>query len=495
MEKSAMREANMFGWAFSKKLTLTAMALALSFGNAFALDATDVLQRASNAMGAGDLKSIRYTSTGSEFVFGQNATPGGPWPEYKLDGMISSFNYETSSSTEELIGKRTRVDTPPRGGGEPSLPRGITFVKDGFVWSQIGPRSISRPWNVEDRNHQIWTTPHGVIKAALKNKATLKWRTKRGKKFAVVSFTETGHYSATAYIDEDNLVERVESRTRIPFYGEMEFVTTYAEYKDYGGVKFPTSIQRFQGGYPILDMVVKEVAPNAPVDFPVPESLRQPDPPKTAVKVADGVWNIPGSANCVAIEMADHIVVVEAPLTNDYATAVFDAVKRAIPNKPIRYVINTHHHIDHTGGLRAAIAEGATIVTSSLNRRIFQSYFINPHKLAPNELAGKKITVRFLDDKLVLGDGARIIELYPVYGNRHADDLVMIYLPKEKILIEADAFSPGPPNATPPAQPDVFTVNLVDNIERLKLSIDHIMPLHGPVVPLSELYRMVGKTS
>ncbi|MGZ5864443.1 MAG: MBL fold metallo-hydrolase [Xanthobacteraceae bacterium] len=479
------------------RLTCAWLPLAVFNGNAIALDAAEVLKRASSAMGAGDLKTIRVVATGSEFVFGQNATPGGPWPEYKLDQMISSFNYETGSSSEELVGARTRVDNPPRGGGEPSLPRGTTFVTDGYVWSQIGPRSISRPWNVADRTHQIWITPHGFIKAALKNNATVKTQIRAGKPVSVVSFTEPGKYSARGFINADNLVERIESRATISFYGEMLFITTYSNYKDFASIKFPAHIQRSQGGYPLLDLVVKNVETNVAVDIKVPDSLKQAPPQPNAIKVADGVWSIPGSANCYAIDMSDHIIVVEAPLTNAIATAVFDAAKRAIPNKPIKYVINTHHHIDHSGGLRGAVAEGATIVTSNMNRRIFPGYLSAPLTFAPDEMSKshRKATVKYVDDKLVMRDNTRIVEIYNMHGNRHADDLLMIYLPKDKLLIEADALSPGPPNSPPPNPPDVFTVNLVDNIERLKLPVDQILPLHGRIVPLAELYRMVGRSS
>jgi glyoxylase-like metal-dependent hydrolase (beta-lactamase superfamily II) len=480
-----------------KQLAGAYLALALISGTAFALDAAEVLKRASDAMGAGDLNTIRILTTGSEFVLGQNATPGGAWPEYKLDQMISSYNYQTGSSSEELVGPRTRVDNPPRGGGEPSLPRGTTFVTDGYVWSQIGPRSISRPWNVADRTHQIWITPHGFIKAAMKNNASVKKQTKGGKPVYMVSFTEPGKYCATGTINADNFVERIESRATIPFYGEMLFITTYSDYKSFGAINFPTHIQRSQGGFPLLDLTVKDVQANVAVDIKVPDSLKQSPPQPNAVKIADGIWEVPGSANCYAIEMSDHIIVIEAPLTNAIATAVFDAVKRAIPNKPIKFVINTHHHIDHSGGLRAAVAEGATVVTSIMNKRIFPQYLAAPLTFAPDEMSTskKKATLKYVDDKLVMRDATRVVEIYNMHGNRHADDLLMIYLPKDKLLIEADALSPGPPNTPPPSPPDVFTVNLVDNIERLKLPIDRLLPLHGAIAPLSELYRMVGKNS
>jgi hypothetical protein len=95
----------------------------------------------------------------------------------------------------------------------------------------------------------------------------------------------------------------------------------------------------------------------------------------------------------------------------------------------------------------------------------------------------------------VLSDATHIVELYRIQGTAHADGLIMAYLPKEKLLVEVDVYTPAPPNAAPPAQPNPASVNLYDNIERLNLVIDQILPLHGRKVPLAELQKWIGKAS
>ena len=99
-----------------------------------------------------------------------------------------------------------------------------------------------------------------------------------------------------------------------------------------------------------------------------------------------------------------------------------------------------------------------------------------------------------MTDKLVMNDGGRVLEIHPILDSVHSDTYLMVYLPKEKLLIEADEYTPSPPNTPPPAQPNPNNVNLIKNIERLKLSVDRILPLHGRVVPLAELYTAAGAT-
>ena len=216
----------------------------------------------------------------------------------------------------------------------------------------------------------------------------------------------------------------------------------------------------------------------------------------TSDKVAEGVWFIAGgSHNSVAIEMADHLILVETPLNDARTQAVIEHVKGLVPAKPIRYAVNSHPHFDHSGGVRAAVAEGATIVTQAANVPYFERVLATPNSVRPDRLAqaGKAARLQGVADKAVMSDATRSVELHRITGSVHNDSFLMIYLPKEKLLIEADAYTPLPPNAPPPATPNPLNVNLIDNIERLQLAVDRILPLHGRVVPLAELYATAGR--
>lgn len=461
---------------------------------ALSLEADGVLRRASGAMGERDLKSIRYAAEGVGYTFGQAYKPGTPWPKIDVHSQIRTINYDTASMREEITLSRAE----PRGGGGYPLAgrqRNDQFVSGGYAWNQTGAGPAPGPRFVADRVHQLWITPHGALKAAMKNNATLEWRSEDGRSLAAVSFTEPGRLAATLFINEDYLVERVESRFPDAVLGEAAAVTRYSDYRDFGPVKFPTRIRQSQGGFPVLEVAVKEVQPNAPADIALPDAVRNAAERVTADKVAEGVWFIAGgSHNSVAIEMKDHLVLVEAPLNQARSGAVFEQARKLAPRKPIRYVINSHGHFDHSGGLRTAVAEGATVVTQAGNKAYFERAFAVKSRIGPDPLAksGRKARFRTVNDTLELSDGARSLVIHRITGGGHSDTFLMVYLPRERLLIEADAFTPGPPNAPPPATPNANNVTLVRNIERLKLAVDRILPLHGRVVPAAELYAAVN---
>jgi glyoxylase-like metal-dependent hydrolase (beta-lactamase superfamily II) len=147
--------------------------------------------------------------------------------------------------------------------------------------------------------------------------------------------------------------------------------------------------------------------------------------------------------------------------------------------------------------LRTAAAEGATLVTSEQARLWFEQVLANPNSISPDALAksGRKPQLTGVNGQRSFSDGARTVDVYMIEDSVHARGFMMVWLPKERLLIEADAFTPGPPNAPPPAQPNANQVNLVSNMERLKLNPERILPLHGRMAPASELYTAVGRRS
>jgi glyoxylase-like metal-dependent hydrolase (beta-lactamase superfamily II) len=248
------------------------------------------------------------------------------------------------------------------------------------------------------------------------------------------------------------------------------------------------------------------VKPNAPVSIQAPAPAQAAPAAPAAVtvqsqEVAPGVFYLTGgSHHSVAIEFADHVAVIEAPQSEARSLAVIAEVRRAVGRKPIRYLINTHHHFDHSGGLRTYVEAGVTIVTHEVNKAFYERVLspAAPRTLNPDRLALAKkapvLKIETVTDKKVLSDKTRTLELHHVKDNPHNDGILMAYLPAEKILVEVDLYTPLAPGAKPPSPVSPNTTNLVTNIEKLKLDVARILPLHGPgAATLADLYAFIGK--
>jgi glyoxylase-like metal-dependent hydrolase (beta-lactamase superfamily II) len=460
-----------------------------------AQDARTALNAAAKALGATQLKSYEMTASGESWLAGQSAAPGSPWPRFVVKSLTRSVNYETASLRDVWV--RTQGEDPPRGGGTQPVrgeQRQVFVVSGDRAWNVVNDAAIPAPVTLATRQFELWATPHGIVRAAQSSNASVQGR--------MIVFGASGKYLTRVTLDRANLVERVNATLPNPVLGDIPVTIEYADYKDFGGTKFPTRIKQTAGGFPTLDLTVTEVRPNVAVDVTVPDNVRTTTAPYAAVTsqmVADGVWYLTGGTHhSVVIEMSDHLIAVEAPLNDERALAVLNEARGLVPNKSVRYVINSHHHFDHAGGLRAFAGEGVTVITHEISRPYFDRAFAARATIDPDHLAksGKKpAPVEGVRDKRVLTDGTRTVEIHHIAGIQHDDGMLMVYLPKEKLLIEADAYTPSPPNTPPPSPPSPFNVSLADNIARLGLTVDRLLPLHGRTVPLADLLQAAGRAN
>ncbi len=480
-----------------QKLWMAALLAGLTATFAFAQDANAVLQKSSIAMGATNLNSIQFSGTGHASALGQNQMPNGPYPETTITAYTRTVDFANKSSREELT--RTQDNPPSKGGGAPfaGQQKQVNIVSGMYAWNQPGAQPQPQPGAVDERQLQIWLTPQGFLKGALENKATMK----KGKGGTQVTFTALGKYKVVGTIDDRGMVTKVDTWLPNPVLGDMLVETLYTNYKEFGTVKFPTNIVQNQGGHSVFDLAVTDVKANpGPLALNVTDAVRQAKVPPVKVETVDlggGAWWLGGgSHHSVVVEFKDYIVVVETPLTEERAEAVLAEARKLVPNKPIKYVVNTHHHFDHSGGLRAVAAEGIPIITNEQNKAFYEQAWKNPHTLEPDLLSKnhKKPTFITVKDKYVITDGTQTLELHFIEGNDHNGDMMLGYLPKQKVLIEADLFTPSNPGAGP--QPPValnFANELYDNLQRLKLDITTIAPLHGRVVPYTDMLKTLGK--
>jgi glyoxylase-like metal-dependent hydrolase (beta-lactamase superfamily II) len=451
---------------------------------AAAQDAKTVIANASKAMGVEGMNSIHYYGTAQNGNLGQNNNANQPWPMAGANDYVRTIDFSQPASRATW----QNYAVPVTGGAATLTP---------------GQQNIRPADNTWAQQLEIWITPWGFLKGAAANNATVKTQTIAGKKFEVVTFNSPlkspggPPYKVVGYINNQNLVEKVQTWLENPVFGDMLVEAEYSYYRDgANGLKFPAQIVQKRGGWPTLTAYILGADAN-PTNL---QALLTAPPGRGGVgggapggagaaagsaseKLADGVYRINGAYNSLAIEFADYIVLFEpGPQNETRAQAVIAETKRVIPNKPIRYGIISHHHFDHTGGLEAAVAEGITIVTPEVNRDFLMAALSGPRTLTGDALAksGKKPSIEgFKGDKRVFQDSTRTLEIHVIKGLPHADGLVVGYLPREKILVYADMFNLPPPNDPVPNPPVVGTMVFVDNIERLGLQPERVMSIHS----------------
>jgi glyoxylase-like metal-dependent hydrolase (beta-lactamase superfamily II) len=433
------------------------------------MNAALLLMQVAAALGAGDLHTIQYSGGGFTYVFGQSYQPGGPYPKFRLT-YTRAIDFDMRASREQVT--RTQFEEPPRGGGNQPLYREVTaatVVTDASPW---GPGTVT-------------LTPHGFVNAALANPTTTRTARIDGRPLTVVSFTGHGGFKVEGYVNAEHLIERVDTWVSNPILGEVRIETVYSNYRQSGGVMFPMRIVQRQAGFPTLELTVSDVRPNATVDIPAP-------PPVTAARaeghrIAEGVWYLTGAPepNSQLVEMRDYTVLIESSISEARAQANIAEARRLVPGKPIRYHINSHHHADHAGGLRAYIAAGITVVTHEMNRRLYE-----------RSRLGTARTV-WVKDRYVLDDGTRRLEIHHV-PNGHAANLLMSYLPQEKLLMVTDVFNDfgePRPNDPPPGIVSPYYAALGERIRALKLDVERLAPSHGRgVVPVERLRNALAGT-
>jgi glyoxylase-like metal-dependent hydrolase (beta-lactamase superfamily II) len=293
----------------------------------------------------------------------------------------------------------------------------------------------------------------------------------------------------------NNLPVMITSRGYNTNLGDVTLSTTFSEYMDAGGVQLPQVISQKIDDFPAADLRVTHSVGTigdlaAPAAVASAEEPGTPQANVTVEELAPGVWRLAGqSHHSVLVEFPSYGVLVEAPQNDTRTLAVIARARETLPEgKPLQYLVNTHHHFDHSGGLRAAVAEGLTIITHEINRPLYEELVKRPHTVMADRLAGNPAELKLQtvtgDEKFELRDGNRVMEVYRIRNDSHNDGMLMVYLPQSRILIEADTYTP--PRGGPTAE------NLLQEIKERGLRVDRIAPIHGDVVPLSELQKTVA---
>lgn len=458
---------------------------------------------ARKALDADNVKTIEYVGSGTWHLFGQSPSPSAPDPIYDVSSYTATINYETASKRvlmlrpPAIIGRVLQKDPKPdivdeHVSGDTSW----VIMPVGGPGTGLPPTNIPEDKNVEERAMEIWATPHGFLRAAAAHHATAR-AVKGGTEVTYID----GVHRFVGLINKRNEVARIRTWIDSPVLGDMLCEARFTGYRDFDGVLFPGHLVRDMGGKNRLDITISSVKVNLPVDIVAPPAMRAAmgAPVKTSVdQLAPGVFWIRGFQwHSVAVEASDHIVMVDAPLSEARSIAVMEAAKKAIPGKPIKYLINTHAHFDHSGGLRTYVDAGAIIVTMPVNAEYYARIWKTPHLISPDRLQRSKKQPKFLtvtNGKLVLDDPLRRVEVYHQVGTAHNVAMLNIYLPAEKMLIEADGWNTESLAAPKLQWSNPYIVNLKENFERYHIDVQQIIPLHGPrtggIAEMNELAKL-----
>ncbi len=486
-------------------------------------DLRAAVDRSMRAMGTTNVKTLMIQGEGYASVVGQPFNPHSTWwRKLSLKNYVRSIDFEAKGWRIQSV--QGEGENPPGGGAGRVTPTPTLTLNTVTMVDSRGETPAGRGQGIDSRapdftNEVEYTMlPLGFLKTALEKNATVQTQAVKGRTFTVLTFPieNTAHSggfktSVSGFINNEGYVERVATTIDNNVLGDIVWDVTYSDWKDFGGLKFPTHIVQHQGEPLSFELMVSDVKVNLPVDLKktagrgegvaAGEGGRGGAVPPTE-DLGDGFWLVPGGYAGVFANFKDYIVAIEGPQSDMRAAEIIREAKRLIPNKPIRYVINTHAHFDHIGGLRAFVAEGATILTHEGNKGYYEKIFANAHTLIPDMLskaqAQPRIKVEYMGDKKVLTDGTHTIEMYRVAGSTHNAFMMMAYLPRQKMLIEADEFNVTPQAITaPPARINSYEVNLLALLERLQLDVTRIIPIHPPQdnrkVTLTELKLTAGK--
>lgn len=511
------------------------------------VDPGPVLAAVGKAYGVDALKCVTISGAAAYAgMVGQQRDAIGEWPRAELVNYTRQMNYETGTMKEEFERKPGLYPRSWKYGwggwvdGTPlqQNPRQIFMVNGKYAWHYDGPGTepIPAPESAELWQLEMWLNPHGFIRAARMPGAnpTAVWRWDMDElgrppvpvpeKLMVVSITMLGKYRVDATINSENMIARIHTRVPHPIHGDFNYeheptpAPGVLAYQNFGGVVFQTHWhshqgvddnfhgQQYSGGHNAFGGTLDKVQPNVcPDPVTVPASVQQATVPPVRVaveKLADGVYLMGGGThNSVAVEFNDFVAVVEAPLSEQRSLAVIEEVAKLAPNKPIRFLVNTHQHYDHIGGLRTFHHIGATIVTHRLNAEFYRRDVINyaPRTfqpdlvslMPPTELA-EGYVYEPVTDEFTISDRRRNLHLYWVRPLQHVVGMLMAYLPQERMLIEADLLDThvALPRTMSPANK-----SLADMVSALKLDVSRIVPIHGRPIPWADFAKVAPPSS
>ncbi|MEO7135124.1 MAG: MBL fold metallo-hydrolase [Vicinamibacterales bacterium] len=436
------------------------------------------------------VRTIVIEGEGVNYNLGQDIKPEAATQQFAITGYVRKI---------DVANRRQRVEqtrTPKFAYFQGPQPQTQIQAVDGDVAFNINP--AGEPSRVaaqteQDRRVEWYHHPITALRSAANSAASVSNVRTVGTHVRQADFT-SGDKQWTMTIDAAGLPLSISSRSAHPNLGDVVMTTTFADYQDTNGIKLPARLTGKVDEFTTWEInATKQSIDTDLGDLAAPSASAakpaSPAPPNVTVQpLAKGVWLLSGqSHHSAVIEFDDHLMLIDAPQSEARTLAVIAKAKELVPNKSLNQLVTTHHHFDHTAGLRGAVYSGLTVITHAGNKEWVEHMARWPHTIQPDILAKNvsRLNVETVDAEREFKDQSMTVMLYHVAGNPHSDTMLMAYIPRDRILIQVDAFSPG--SAVQP-----YAANLLENIQKRNLRVDTIVPLHGAVAPFAALVKVTG---
>lgn len=453
---------------------------------------------AARALGGADriaaVKTIVIEGEGEAPNLGQNITPDADLPVWKVTEYREAIDPGNGRMrmqqvrTAQFLFANSNVQRQTQG-------------LDGDIAYNVAPNGM--PVRVgdaaaRDRRIDLLHHPIAIVRAALDPAAKLtNLHQQATANLDVVDVTTAKGETLTLAVDRaTKLPVSVTSMADQPNLGDVAIETKFADYEEVAGVKLPKRLTTRIDKYPQFDLRVTKNAIDAPADLDAPASVKSAPPAApppvvvTAEPVARGIWWLAGSGNhrSVVFEFDDHLTLFEVPVSEARSKAVIDKA-RTLSAKPLTQAIVSHHHFDHSGGLRVAVAEGLTIITYKDNVDFFKDLVARKHSIAPDALARnpQPLKIEPVDDELTLKDKSMEVQLYHLKDNPREGTNLFAYVPRGRILVQADLYDST-------WEQHHWWDNVMANLQERKLKVDKDVPIHGAMQSFPDVLKTVAAT-
>jgi len=445
-----------------------------------------------------DLPALTLEAYAVNYGIGQEETPAGP----------ARASMQVSRAVLDWRGGRRLLTLEVRGpGGQVTRQRRVTAGGIGMLENQTNStQQPDPPATVGNILRAMRLAPERLLLAASDSTAVLTplpAKTLRGVQHdgaRLINGADTVHLYFDRAAGGLAFTEQV---TDDPILGDRTTTTSYARWQDVGGgLKLPRQFDVEVNGRQQSQTIVTAATAGAAADslFVIPDSITARAQPVSAtpllpvvtvnmVELAPGVWRAEGGTHfSLVVEQPEQLVVVEAPQTTARMRAVLDTLKARFPSKPVGLVVNTHHHWDHSGGLRAVMAAGLPVVTHRGNVEFVRGIGGAKKTVAPDALSRPMragLTVRAVDDTMTIGSGDSRVVIFRL-PTTHVEGMLAAYVPAARLLFQSDVLSPG---AT---LPQMGAAEVAALARARGIAVERVVGGHGGIASWPDVERAAG---